>query len=470
MRLRKYNIFNLFSTLQALNLENNNIRVLPPFLLDLNLPIFIDNNETINNDGLYIGRNPFIQPPLEIIREGIDDIRDYYKQLIDQGSKSIYEAKIMIVGEPDAGKTTLMKKLFDRDYDVPNTEDATLGIDIKKDCSFNIIIQDEEEKLFLGHLWDFGGQYIQLMLHQFFLTSDCIYILMANKRKNFTNFDYWMNAINLMGENSPLIIVFNEKNIKKEEKGADYVFKQQDYRDAFPDLKFNEPIKINLAKKDDPNFDVLIEEIKNNLIGLNHAEHVVPQNWFDVRTELTSFLDQRYISPGKFFEVCKGCGIHNQSFQRQILRYFHLLGIVVYFEDDPNLRDTVFLDHKWTVDAVYSILVHPKLSDNAGIFRINEIYEIWKKKGYGIDDCDKLFRLMLKDKFDLCFKLEGERETYRTPIHLPNVAPEYDWDMSNNLQFRYQYSFMPKGMLSRLIVKMHNYIEDGLVWNEGVVF
>ncbi|OQY02096.1 MAG: hypothetical protein B6I26_01855 [Desulfobacteraceae bacterium 4572_130] len=35
---------------------------------------------------------------------------------------------------------------------------------------------------FKAHIWDFGGQQIQYMLHQFFLTSDCLYVLMSWKK------------------------------------------------------------------------------------------------------------------------------------------------------------------------------------------------------------------------------------------------------------------------------------------------
>ena len=39
-----------------------------------------------------------------------------------------------------------------------------------------------------------------------------------------------------------------------------------------------------------------------------------------------------------------------------ILNTLHRLGTVLNFQDDINLRDTIFLDHNWTVDAVYTVL------------------------------------------------------------------------------------------------------------------
>jgi internalin A len=51
----------------------------------------------------------------------------------------------------------------------------------------------------------------------------------------------------------------------------------------------------------------------------------------------------------------------------------------------------------------------------------------------------------------------------------PN-QPEYDWDQSDNLFLRYEYEFMPKGILTRFIVETHPWIEhQTCVWKTGVV-
>ncbi|MEH1841994.1 MAG: TIR domain-containing protein [Nostoc sp.] len=47
---------------------------------------------------------------------------------------------------------------------------------------------------------------------------------------------------------------------------------------------------------------------------------------------------------------------------------------------------------------------------------------------------------------------------------------DYTWDDRNNLILRYTYTFMPKGILTRLIVETHPWIEQQkLVWKNGVV-
>lgn len=61
--------------------------------------------------------------------------------------------------------------------------------------------------------------------------------------------------------------------------------------------------------------------------------------------------------------------------------------------------------------------------------------------------------------------------TYIAPQLLTIESPTYAWEESENLQLRYAYPlFMPRGILSRTIVKLHQRIEEQrLVWRSGVI-
>ncbi len=66
---------------------------------------------------LDLSKNTLETPPPEIAKKGIKAIRDYFQQL-KQDSDYLYEAKLLIVGEPGAGKTTFAKKIQNRDYEL----------------------------------------------------------------------------------------------------------------------------------------------------------------------------------------------------------------------------------------------------------------------------------------------------------------------------------------------------------------
>jgi len=103
----------------------------------------------------------------------------------------------MILGQGGAGKTTFANLLLDPNYRVePGKLDSTLGIVIHKGVGFPNT--DTNKPFIKANLWDFGGQDIQKMLHQFFITEECLYVLVSDKRAENTNFDYWFQIINLL--------------------------------------------------------------------------------------------------------------------------------------------------------------------------------------------------------------------------------------------------------------------------------
>ena len=81
---------------------------------------------------------------------------------------------------------------------------------------------------------------------------------------------------------------------------------------------------------------------------------------------------------------------------------------------------------------------------------------------------------MTKNNFDICY--EATEHNYVAAQLLPDNAPlSIKWFPKDVLQFRYQYPIMPKGLMSRLIVRLSDDIErdkesnEQHVWKKGVV-
>jgi hypothetical protein len=55
-------------------------------------------------------------------------------------------------------------------------------------------------------------------------------------------------------------------------------------------------------------------------------------------------------------------------------------------------------------------------------------------------------------------------------MKLPDTRAEYVLGNEDKLHFRFQYTFMPEGLMSRLIVRLHESIYNGKVWLSGAVF
>lgn len=81
---------------------------------------------------------------------------------------------------------------------------------------------------------------------------------------------------------------------------------------------------------------------------------------------------------------------------------------------------------------------------------------------------DELLQLM--KNFKLCYEIPNCPDSFIAPQLLSLEQPEYDWDSDHNLMLRFEYDFMPKGILTRFIVEKHDWIDcQTCVWKNGVI-
>ena len=450
--------------LETLDLNKNRIVNLPDFITELRNLTTLDfsNNQLVelpdslarmpNLTRLELSGNPLITPPLEVAEKGIDAIREYFRQLLE-GQDYLFEAKVLIIGEGGAGKTTLARKIKDPNYQLQD-EKSTEGIDVIQ-WLFPIV----EEKNFRVNIWDFGGQEIYHATHQFFLTKRSLYILVADTRKEDTDFFYWLNLVELLSDNSPLLILKNEKQDRHRE------INERQLRGQFENLKVI--MAANLATN--RGLKNITDEIQYHITRLPHIGSPLPKTWIRVREDLEK--DKRfYISLEEYLEVCKKNGFTETKDGLQLSGYLHDIGVFLHFQDDPLLRKTVILKPKWGTDAVYKALDNKNVIRNLGRFTRADLAIIWNTPQY-INMHDELLQLMMK--FRLCYQIPNVPGTYIAPQLLTENQANYTWNEKENLLLRYIYEFMPKGILTQFIVSMHPYIAavsgQSLVWKSGVV-
>ena len=79
---------------------------------------------------------------------------------------------------------------------------------------------------------------------------------------------------------------------------------------------------------------------------------------------------------------------------------------------------------------------------------------LWENAGYSPRDCEILLSLMQKGSFEIAYKLVNTNK-FIVPILLPYKPIDYWLKEKNPIQMKIQYKFMPKGIISRLIVRLH---------------
>jgi hypothetical protein len=82
--------------------------------------------------------------------------------------------------------------------------------------------------------------------------------------------------------------------------------------------------------------------------------------------------------------------------------------------------------------------------------------------------------LALMQNFELCYELRESKPTaWLAPQLLPAAKPKAldGWGKPEDLVLRYRYDFLPKGMISRLTVRLHRFVRDPeMAWVTGVLF
>ncbi len=439
--------------LKNLNLRNNKLKHLPEKIANMTQLSVLD-----------IAENPFDILPPEIASQGIDSIRNFFRELKDPDY--LYEVKLILVGEGRVGKTSLSNALSDEKFSLVD-EKSTEGININK---WNIpnsevkTFNPEIKRDLLINIWDFGGQEIYHSTHQFFLTKRSLYVLVTESRKedNHDDFFYWLNIIKMLGDKSPVFMILNK---------CDQPIKElpiKEYQSSFDNIiDFD---KISLVSKEP--YTSKLAKFKEKLIekaaNLPHIGNPLPKVWVDIRREIETLKSEgkNFISLEEFEALCTSYYL-SQERSDFLSDFFHDLGVFLHFRNDIILRQVIFLNHEWVTKGVYKILDDSLVKENKGVFTDNDIERIWKDSEHKPKTAE-LISLMKNTKFDLCFEV-GESK-YLVPRLLPVDQIEFSWNNDKvTTRFEFRYKFMPKGILARLIVKLNNEIYKNTYWRYGVL-
>ena len=427
--------------LTKLDLSYNQLKSIPPEIAQLQ-----------NLTKLYLNDNPLPIPPEILARkEEPRTIINYYIQNLAEPSRPLNEAKVILVGEAKVGKTSLVKRLLDDDFDAGET--MTEGINIRE---WSVRANDQTVKL---NVWDFGGQEIMHATHQFFLTKRSLYLLVLDARQDeeANRIEYWLKIVRSFGGDSRVIVVGNQvdqKSLDIDRRGL-----QQKYPHI---VSF-----IETSCSNNKGIDKLRREIKEQIAQLPHVFDDFPESWFAVKTQLEE-LDVDYIEYHEYQKICTENKVTDEQNQSTLISFLHDLGIALNFRDDPRLKQDSVLNPEWVTNGVYDILNDNALmTKHKGILRRSMLQRILDSSSYPVDK--HLFILDIMGKFELCFPLEGFQDgRYLLPDLLSKEEPETgEWD--ETLPFQYHYSVLPGSIISRFIVRTNQLIAKNTYWRNGVV-
>ena len=457
--------------LQSLDLRSNPIREIPLSIFQLDMKI---NLEGSGDRGLSLYNNPIESPPMEILKQGRQSVLDWFEAT----KKKLDEIKIILIGDPKAGKTSLLRRLKEDVFD--EKEAQTDGINIEDirfgDCK-TFEKQTALHKL-TGHFWDFGGQEIMNATHQFFLTNRSVYVLVLDARKDAkvsAQITEWVKRIQATGGNSAIIIVANQIDVNPG-FGFDNEYELQK---EFPQIKYF--IKASCNTKE--NIEIIKEKLEELIPQAELFNTPIDERWISIKEKLQEETKSyRFLNETRFLEICNEFQLSESREQKNAINFLHDLGLVLHFEN-VNLSEYYVLDPYWITYGVYRILTSAYAGNNNGVVSMNKLefivneekdknesYRPPKYKKIQYSPNQRLFLVAILNQFKLCFYLP-DHDQFIIPDLLatsePNKITEPIRITENSIRFVYEYEYLPNSIMPHVMVDTHRILLEK--WRTGFV-
>lgn len=404
--------FGRMKSLNTLKISYNVMTVLPPHLGSLR-----DTLQTFDFTG-----NELVTPPLDILRGGSKAVLDFLYDSLS-GSKPIHRMKMMIVGEENVGKTTLVDQLTrrwkaassDGIYE-PISTLSTDGIAIST-CSFHWKNEGEKKLPRLADefdvnisWWDFAGQELYYTTHQFFLSGRSIFVVVWNLEKPIeeSRVDFWLNSIQSKISNATVVLVGTHLDGLK---GA--------ARDAIPDLFKQTKLRLRMLF---PSLDIMAyaasartgegmldlkDALEKKIVSSKHMGETIPSSYLLLERMVTDarmvHANLPIVSKHKLLEMSSMCNISGEKELFRASSLLHNLGTLIYFEQDLVLSRYVILDPQWLAKLMCTLITTKHSFVTAGVISHRALAQVWREfplAMYG-------FLLGLLEKFEVTYNLTG---------------------------------------------------------------
>lgn len=503
--------------LRVLNISNNNLSSLAFLKMSVSLEILdLHSNDLLSIDDLLplsstatkinVFNNPFTyneQWKLAKYENHIGIIKNYLS-LKDVGQYDYkLPVKVLFLGNHQAGKSTLLDYLTTnrRGRKIIPTSDSTHIVRIQtfpKKRSNNTL----PEVIY----FDFGGQDYYHGIYKAFLTNDAINVVLWNKNSNENQIrtdtnnlltrdfklDYWLFQLkyyynDISKKNRNVIIDVTDGKKQRE----DVVFLCQTYADSFEKESFNQEIDyINILNE----FYISLDEKQvkeNNIlrINLDYLENTLKYS-IDEKREQPRYTVKRPIWFGTFLTFILNYKSYKSllvtdlrkeygrvpnvgeteenilEFLKVDLDQLHRQGIVLYYKDNVELNNVVWLNPGAVINFIHDKILSRKLLKN-GIVRSDAFAK-------SVRDLNLLQLLKLQNVIfeDLNYS------RYIIPSFLPlshdkSTRDEYSLLTFglNNPSYTLKFlKFIPFGIVNQLICNFGNERDSKYFWRDQLIF
>ncbi|MFN8598455.1 MAG: COR domain-containing protein [Anaerolineae bacterium] len=407
-----------------------------------------------------------------------------YLRSLETNAEPLYEAKLVLVGEGNVGKTTLLKALKnEKGEGAPKKDERTThGVEI--DIHGLRLPHPEKDGVEIQlNAWDFGGQDVYRVTHQFFFSRRSLYLLVWEPRRGVQQgqVEDWLNMIRLrVGDEARVLIVSTHCKTGERIARIDQPVLQAQYGalivgfyevdSLVPDPATGEMVGIAELKK-----VIARESAKLEQMGM-----MFNRDWKAARDELIALPEPR-VSFSTFSGICAARGL-SQLDADTLAHLMHDLGYIVHYSDDEKLRDDVVLKPEWLTKAIGFVLENRATAEREGILPDSDLHTVWHDHAFPNEPRYEStlypFFLRLMEKYDVCYRLTDGKASL-VAQHVPQVRPELPWLPEQEPPKDQRRIAMvcaleedPPGLVPWMIVRTHDYAypvnAHSLHWQKGM--
>ncbi|KAB1269402.1 Leucine-rich repeat serine/threonine-protein kinase 2 [Camelus dromedarius] len=377
--------------------------------------------------------------------------------------------KLMIVGNTESGKTTLLQQLMKIKKSDLGMQGATVGIDVK---DWPIQVRGKGKKDLILNVWDFAGREEFYSTHPHFMTQRALYLAVYDLSKGQAEVDAmkpWLFNIKARASSSPVILVGTHLDVSDEKQRKaciGKITKELLNKRGFPAIR--DYHFVNATEESDALAKLRKTIINESLNFKIRDQPVVGQLIPDCYVELEKIiLSERKNVPTEFPVIDRKRLLqlvedHQlQLDENELPHAVHFLnesGVLLHFQDPAlQLSDLYFVEPRWLCKVMAQILTvkvegcpkHPK-----GIISRRDVEKfLSKKKRFPKNYMSQYFKLL--EKFQIA--LPNGEENLLVPSSLSDQRPVIELPHCENSEIiirLYEMPYFPMGFWSRLINRL----------------
>lgn len=456
-----------------LDAENNKLRALPRSITELE-----------HLGGLYIDGNLLPPEYWAAAETGLVELGQLFAG-IDVESAPLREAKLVLVGEGEVGKSSLLAAMRGESFDPGRG--STHGIEVKT-LETPAPDGDPAQAITLN-AWDFGGQKAYRPTHQLFFTAPALYAVVWKARQGpMQGFvDYWIDLVRrrTSDENVTIHIVATHADADGQHPRIDQAAIAERHGDLIGGFHFV-----------DSRTGTGIAELKAALwasaAAIPQINREVPAAWRDLRRSLAR-SGESYLEYPEYLRRAESFGVDAEA-ARALAKVATQLGHWIHYPEIDGLENLVVLKGDWLSTAISLVLDDPVTAGRHGLVEHRHLRELWDDPGRPAHmRHDPRFHpalLRLMEKYDISYRISGrEGEPGRSLVAQlvdetpPPLAAVWDGFGPHLRQDEQLCEFLdtrgakalPEGLVHRLIVRWHRRslgrerYEESVHWHNGFV-